>query len=161
MKEATMLYEIINPSDPYTLRADDLRTAAVACVLLGRGHYALNPLEAGGEVVPLMLLGTADEWFLSHFGKSAEETVVEVMRDPEAAGRLAECLESCLIGKPKDRAEAELRVLVGEESRLKRYDELRSSLNDIGRRAYAMAKRLRDGMGTKSVIRAPQQVFGG
>ena len=43
-----VLYEIINPSDPYTLKADDFKIAAAACLILGDGQYGLES-EDGKE----------------------------------------------------------------------------------------------------------------
>ena len=37
-----MIYEIINPSDDYTIVADDFAAAAIAACLLGRGAYGLK-----------------------------------------------------------------------------------------------------------------------
>ena len=39
-----MLLNLINPSDPYTLEADDFEIAAVAVCLLGAGKYPATAL---------------------------------------------------------------------------------------------------------------------
>jgi hypothetical protein len=159
-----MIYEIINPSDAYTIVADDLKVAAVACVLLGRGQYGLEPLEDDGERVPFMLFGSPDAWFQEHFGADLQATMDEVVEN--RAGELADCLDSCLIGKLASRREYEraLELIESEENRAKfrteRHDERRTSLNDIGGRAYQMAKKLRE-KAANPIVQAPQQVFAG
>jgi len=52
-------FEIVNPSDPYTIETDDFAAACVATILLGVGKYALD--EKGGEKrqMPLLFLGGA------------------------------------------------------------------------------------------------------
>ena len=158
-----MIYEIINPSDSYTIKAASLKVAAVACVLLGRGQYALDPLEDGGERIPMFMLGNPDAWFRQHFEMDLGATVDNVMKDH--AAELAECLDSCLIGNLASRREYEraLELIESEDNRAKfrveRHDERRTSMNDIGGRAYQMAQRIRE-QSAKPIVPAPQQVFG-
>ena len=52
-----MLFEIMNPSDPYTVVAEDKEIAAVACIVLGTGTYAFKPIDVGDFEVPLFLFG--------------------------------------------------------------------------------------------------------
>lgn len=154
-----MLYDIVNPSDSYTIRADDLKIAAAACVLLGRGQYAFDPLEKGGKRVPLMLFGGMDKWFMDHFDQDADAALTDVIEN--RAAELADCLDSCVIGKIHDRRdhEAALSLIESPEERDKfraeRHDRRRSSLNDIGGRAYEMAKNLRAKV-VDPVLPAPQ-----
>lgn len=59
-----MKFEIINPSDPYTMEADDLEIAAVSVSFLGDGKYALEGIDdAQGNNVPMFLLGGHDECY--------------------------------------------------------------------------------------------------
>jgi hypothetical protein len=145
-----MLYEIINPSDPYTIEAQSLDVAAVACLFLGRGQYAFDPI--GGDnspEVPMFMFGGTDEWCLEHFNESFESVVNRVTK--EKAVELAECLESCLIGKAADREtyRAGMELIDDpkkrEQWREKWLEDRRSSMNNIGARAYAMAEKLRAG----------------
>ena len=56
-----MKFDLVNPSDPYTLEADDLQVAGVACCLLGNGKYGLTGLgDDAGQDVPMFLLGGHD-----------------------------------------------------------------------------------------------------
>ena len=112
-----MKYEIINPSDPYTLEADDLHIAAVAVCLLGGGKYALRPTDHPDieeTSVPIFLFGGHDAWFLKRFGLTFEAAVDQVMMTRGDA--LVTCLRSVKLGR-----------------------EERTSLDDIGRKAFSLA----------------------
>lgn len=142
-----MIYEIVNPSDAYTLEADDLEVAAVACILVGEGYYALETRD-GETVVPLMVFFSGEGWAQEKFGKSVAQMVKECDR-----GKVAACLESVVIGGFREREtylEA-LGLIEGGEKR-KQWAESwheghRSSLNDIGGRARALARALRESQG--------------
>lgn len=114
-----MKFEIANPSDPYTMEADDLQVAAVACCLLGNGKYGLTGLEGdAGLDVPIFLVGGHDEWFVSKFGMSYEDTATHALNHRNDA--LARAFESVTLGR----------------------DE-RSSMNDIGGKARDIAQAIR------------------
>jgi len=158
-----MLYEIINPSDAYTIEAKDLEIAFVACVLLGRGQYAFEPIgDDEGVKIPFFMFGGTDDFCQKHFAKSAGAVLDGVMET--RAGELAECLDSCLIGGKSNRQlYFDGLALIDdpdkrEQWKVRWHDERRSSLNDIGGRAYEMAKRLRD-KSSSPIVEAPQQVF--
>ena len=135
-------FEIINPSDRYTLLADDFQLACVVCILLGDGRYGLQ--EVGGQRhMPIMFLGGGDEWAQATFGKSLTDLLEYGTKDKPA---LATCLESVLIG---DRAtyNAALSKIDDPAKRAAWRDEWhdrhRSSLNDIGGFAYKWAENIR------------------
>ncbi len=157
-----MTYEIINMSDPYTIEATSLDVALVACLFLGSGQYAFQPLSGDAVEIPLFLFGNCERWCLDHLGAGLKDIVDRVTADK--ALELADCMDSCLIGKLKDREtyRAGLELIddpVKRDEWRKRWHEDRlSSLNDIGGRAYAMAAKLRNGM-RNPLIPAPQQVF--
>jgi hypothetical protein len=145
-----MLYEIINPSDPYTIEVEDFDVAAVACVMLGRGTYGFVPIDATGAErnapsVPIFFFGSVGDWFHVTFGVSLSGLLDRVLAEKREA--LATALESVLIGEPAqratffataptDRAEFEIARAVWHEAR-------RSSMNDIGARAWELACRVR------------------
>lgn len=115
-----MKFEIINPSDPYTMEADDLQIAAVAVCLLGDGKYAAKGVEAdSGQDVPIFLFGGVDEWFTEKFGMDYFETASHTLNNRNDA--LARAFESVKLAR-------------GE----------RSSINDIGGRACSIAKAIRE-----------------
>ena len=114
-----MRFEIINPSDKYTMTAPDLEVAAVAVSFLGEGTYKLKGIgEDAGQDVPFFLFGEHDEWFVSQFGRDAEATAKHLIN--HRSDELAQALDSV--------------TLQGAE---------RSSMNDIGGEAKALAKAVR------------------
>lgn len=116
-----MKFNIINPSDPYTMEAYDLEVAAVAVCLLGNGKYPLDALgdDANkGNSVPAFLFGGHDEWFQARFGGTYEQVVERVINQRSDA--LARALESVTLQAAE-----------------------RSSLNDIGRHAREFATLVR------------------
>lgn len=116
-----MKFEIINPSDPYTMEAEDLEVASVACSLLGDGRYGLDALGEDankGNHVPIFLFGGHDEWFISKFGMNFENTAEHVLNHRYTA--LADALDSVALARAE-----------------------RSSLNNIGLRAKSLAKAVR------------------
>lgn len=159
-----MLYRIVNMSDPYTIEAERLDIAVVACAMLGAGQYAFEPTEAGHQdkAVPLFMFGGIDEWCKEKFGQPFEAVLQGIL--DERPGDLATCLESCLIGDHQDRKTYQDGLaLITEPDKRKEWrdrwhDERRGSLNDIGGRAYAMARNLREKSGNP-IIPAPPQVF--
>lgn len=113
-----MEYEIINPSDPYRMEAEHLDTAAIAVCLLGDGQYAARPV-GGGDEVPVFLFESPDPWFASRFGASYIETAKDVIL--RRGEELARVLDSVALRPGRER----------------------SSLNDIGARAKALAEAVR------------------
>ena len=138
------LFEIINMSDPYSLKTDDWKSACIATMLLGGGAYGLEEYK-GERVMPIFLFGGADAWVQEHFGCSVDKFVEDMDRPAVIAA-----LDSVLIGSPGERAEFEdiLEAIDDPEKKKaiieKRHDRKRSSMNDIGGRAEALAERLRE-----------------
>ena len=139
-----MRFNIINPCDPYTMLAVDLEIAAVAISAIGEGKYALE--EIGGDrsgQVPFFITGGHDEWFTKQFGRNFEATVEHVVTNRAEA--LVKALASVFIGTPADvLAFEELAKTCPDEEayvelKLKKHDEKRTSVNDIGRRAWSLA----------------------
>lgn len=139
-----MIYEIINPSDPYTIKGE-FKIVCLATCLLGEGSYALES-ESGDEHMPIFLFGGAMEWLKEKFG--ADFDLPAEIRDRSV--EIADCLDTVLIGRFQDRKTYEdgLRLITDEQNRTKwrdRWlDERRSSMNNIGGRAYQLAARLRE-----------------
>jgi hypothetical protein len=157
-----VLYEIINLSDQYTIEAPDLTIAGVACLLLGDGQYAFKPFDDSPEV-PVFAFGGVDSWFQQYCGAPSAAVVAEVRA--KRAEELATALDSVLVGGRSSRERYALAIqYVPAEKRVefrdKWHDLGRSSTNDIGHRAYAMAAQLRTGK-PRTVPRAPGQVLKG
>lgn len=116
-----MKFNIVNPSDPYTMEADDLEIAAVAVCLLGDGKYPLDALGDDadkGNNVPAFLFGGHDEWFTSRFGRNYEATADLCIT--QRGDALARALESVTLQAIR-----------------------RTSMNDIGERALRFAQNIR------------------
>ncbi|MBW1983950.1 MAG: hypothetical protein JRI53_04460 [Deltaproteobacteria bacterium] len=137
-----MLYELTTMSDQYTIKADDFQVAACACLLLGRGNYALKEVRGKGYVPIFVLDGYVDKWVKDTFGITLEELF------QSGRGELPVCLDSIVIGGPQGRKDylAAAQGKTGKEAAvfwLEWHDEHRSSMNDIGQYAkdYAVALR--------------------
>ncbi len=114
-----MKFDIVNPSDPYTMAAPDLEVAAVAVCLLGDGKYPLTGLgDAAGQDVPPFLFVGPNAWFNEKFGADYVDTANRVI--VERSEELATALDSVTL----------------ESAR-------RTSLNDIGMRAKLYAAQIR------------------
>jgi hypothetical protein len=141
-----MIYEIINPSDAYTIVSEEFIVAAVAVSLLGRGSYALEPLDDKAESMPI-LFGGAREWLKEHGVPDLDAFVTERKEE------VCTCLESVLIGdaQERDRMSKVFAAIQNPEdlARAKAvyHDQRRSSLNDIGGYAHDLAKRIRERRG--------------
>ncbi len=126
--------EIINPSDPYTLRCDDFMVAAVAILILGRGKMGLK--ELGGEERQSPVLFGWEEW-LESFGVSLDEYV------PLHYEQMAAIFDTVLIGSDRKQAEDTAAIIQPdklEDWLLGRHDSERSSLSDIGGAARQYAE---------------------
>lgn len=139
-----MLYEIINPSDPYTMETDDREAASLACLLLGSGRYALRSIGGDGWSTPLFIFGGSEEWWAKEFGYPLTEAVERVGRE-----RIATALETVLIGDADDRTRmTDAMSFIDDPAkrqafRDQQHDRARTSINNIGGRAYRMADSLR------------------
>lgn len=132
------IYNIINPSDPLTLKAESIEVAGVAVALLGQGMYG-----ADGDDGSTPVMFGWDEWLEEHGMSDISVWVVDNLNS------VALALESVMLGDVDDRTDldAALEAITDDEKRKefieKRNDRRRSSLNDIETRAHQMAARLR------------------
>ena len=140
-----MIFEIVNPSDKCTLEAFDHEVAAIACVLIGNGKYALDGIDTKLEV-PIFMFGGHDEWFTETFGRNVSDSLGYIKANK--ANELITCLNSVMLGSAESRAsfkkglelitDAEKR----EEWRQHWLNERRTSLNNICQFAWDYAKEL-------------------
>jgi hypothetical protein len=121
-----MKWELVNPSDPYTVESDNFKCAAIAAILVGQGKYALDPIEGTNKEfsMPIFLFGGHDEWFKEHFHESVEAALDDCMETK--AGSLIAALRSISIA-----------------------DEKRSSMNNIGAYAQEIAANMEAKCSTK------------
>ena len=138
------LFEISNPSDPYTIKSDDWRVTCAATLLLGGGAYGLTEYR-GKRGMPVFLLGGCDAWFKSEFNCDAEEFIKTTSLESIIAA-----LDSVLIGSPSSRLEFDLALDAIDNPEKKRavlaarHDRKRSSMNNIGASAERLANKLRE-----------------
>ena len=140
-----MLFKIVNPSDPYTIEASSLDVAVMASVLLGQGNYKFISLD-GGQDIPFFAFGGGDKWTQEHFNETLMELSNRVM--DTKLSEVADSLDSVLYGDKDDRVQFLAKTKDMDRNdfmaeRIMRQDSRRSSMNDIGERAYRMAAQLR------------------
>lgn len=133
------VYELINPSDPYTFEAPNIEVAGAAVVLLSPAFGAKRVGDEVDERTP-MLVGW-EEWMKEH--GIDDDAWWDAHR-----GQVADALDSFLIGKLAHRQDvldmlAELPEGKREAWRARRQDRHRSSINEIGETAYDLARQLR------------------
>ena len=141
-----MIYELINPHDPYTFEAPDAQVAALACLLVGGGAYGADP-ESGKE---------EDTWGVHLFSK--EEDIEAEFQERWGLGinasmrkrkaDTAAALRSLMIAGRAERAgiKAALEACPTQEARdafVAVYeDKKRSSLTELASRARELADRV-------------------
>lgn len=133
------LWELINPSDAYTLQGG-FKAVALATLLLGEGRYAAREVR-GDREVPILFTG-AREWFRERFGQDIDVAAQVNRKD------MADALDSVMIGSPQSRQAYETALRHIPEAGRAAYraevlDGARSSINDIGERAWRLAAALR------------------
>jgi hypothetical protein len=146
-----MLYELINPSDPYTFRAESREIAVLAAVLLSSG-FGVRELDGEDWMAGPFLFMQADD-FLRWF---AEEFHADISAPAEfdayvAARRLAiaDAFDSFVIGCHNDRLDYEEALQAiddpakREAFRRARQDRRRTSRSRIGETAWRLAEQLR------------------
>lgn len=123
-----MIYEVINPSDCCTFDAPDHEVATLAVFMLGEGHYGGQSDE--GPEVPIFLFGGATEWYQKTFGHSFEDGLTKRRADVAVAlGSLIYC----------DASNRKAVVASGGDIHAFN-DAKRTSMNNIGKRAEALAE---------------------
>lgn len=140
-----MLFEIVNPSDPYTFEAENVDIACVAVLFLGNGAYGLNvPDGQPNPDCPMFLFGgDPAAWAEKRLGCSLNDYLTK------HGDAIASALDSVLIGDFSDRqifndAVAKMNEVGAVQFKNQWHDKKRSSLSDIGKRAWALAKALRE-----------------
>lgn len=134
------IVELINPSDAITFEMDDVKVAGVAILILGRGAYGLS--DADGDIVPIMLFGSSEAW-LKKEGINLEKFIHENCL-PMAKFLETVCYGSIDQREAVDVACSRMTPRKSEEHRRWWNDKRRSSLNDVGKGALALAKRFRE-----------------
>ena len=130
-----MICEIINPSDPYTLDdCGDFVAAGWAVAMLGNGLYGLECKEAG---LRTPVLAGWPEWI--------RDNNIDDRFTLSNAAKLADIFDTVLPGGVTDRPGiAATLAMMPEEGHAAYLDNMRSSMNDIGRAAKGFANKLRE-----------------
>lgn len=143
-----MIFEIINPSDPYTIEAAEPAVAAAATLILC--DKAGLSTEDGSFRMPPMIFGGQLEWFTETFGHNLEPFI------KSHRSEIAAALDSVLIGEAKDRRDYYRAMeLMDDPAKRTIYrdeylDRRRSSMNNFGAYAYKLAGWIRDAGVAKS-----------
>ncbi len=121
-----------------------MEVAALVTFFLGEGSYGADQID-GDLRVPVFLLGGSNEWIKETFGKDTADFIGGA--DPN---QMADALDSLLIGGPSDRERFTKGIALIEDPhdrmRFKHEytDRKRGSMNNIDRRAAALADLFRD-----------------
>ncbi len=125
------IYEINNPSDFATLKADDAKVGQAACLVLGQGKYGLTRVSTGETVLPVLLFGEfPGELGLRDFVNAHKTEIVA-------------CLRSVLLGHDRQTLEEAMALVTPEQAKqllTSYHDRHRTSLNDICARAWKIAE---------------------
>jgi hypothetical protein len=132
-----MLWEVVNPSDSYTMEAESFEVAVLAALVMWEGRYSLQALTSETPSMPLMLFRSVHDWVKETFGKTVEELIRGTDRTKVAAA----CASVLLSKNAEDRKKYDG---LTEDEKIALHDKLRGSMNDIGRRAWAMAEGLKN-----------------
>lgn len=140
-----MIFDVINPCDPYTMEAPDIEVAAVAIVVVGEGQYALHQLDGDKMVyVPLFIKdGDHEAWFQLNLKDNFTAIMDRVVK--QRTQELIDCLDSFTYGDIGERAlfKKEAATYTDRDAflafRKKYHDTRRGSQNDIAGRAWEMA----------------------
>lgn len=144
-EKANELYEIINPSDPYTFRAIDDKVALAVCLLAGRGKTPGKRVGDGEDIGGLLMFMSDEEsekFFKDTFGDFGEwlkENNAEVVKALESV--------LCMPAGERYSYERAIELMPDDETRKKYRDEihdrLRTSLNDFGSYCWSLAESFR------------------
>lgn len=141
-----IMYNLINPSDPYTFVAKNREVAALTVLSFGLVYGAMAENGDSDLDVPVFLLTgseAAEHWYLSMFNRSVSEGFKDLKKDVISA------LDSFVIGNCDDRKKYEVALKYikdkDKENFKKEWQEAeRSSLSEyIGCKAYQLAEKLR------------------
>lgn len=139
-------WEIVNPSDPYTMDGDDHDVVATVVVFLGQGRYAAQEVN-GSRFVPMMLFGVDDAWSTATFGCAVADLLARTVETKRAA--VVAAFESVVIASAHERAMFDEGMrLIDDPAERERWrttwnERRRSSMNNIGKRAQQLADTFR------------------
>jgi hypothetical protein len=144
-----MLYEIINPSDAYTLETDDFASACLAIIYLGEGMYGLTSEDRSKDMPPFVFAKEDQimDWLKDNAGVT-EKDIGEAF-GARLAG-MADVFGSVVIGSFSAREQFVAAVeAIDDPAKRETFvakwnDKKRSSMNNIGARCKKLATAFRD-----------------
>lgn len=147
------VWEIINPSDAYTIEAPTFPIAAAATLMLGEGRLGLSPENEDDPSLPLFLFGGHEKFVADYF----DGDLTAFLMANEAG--IADALDSVLLGGFGRRADyaaamAAIDDPAKREAFREKWQDKRSSLNDIGHAAWRLAERLRERAGQRAAVQS-------
>lgn len=137
-----MEYQLNNPCDPYTFIAADKEIAALCVGLLSLTFGADTEDEAEENRVPICFSEpTYKGWYVQEFGRTPTEGLDTRIKE------VGEALDSFMLGHFKDRARYNAALeAIDDPAKLEdfkaKWQDGRSSLNDIGTMAQLMGKEI-------------------
>ena len=147
------VYDLVNPSDPYTMRAKNHQTAVVALLFLSYWRIGGKPIdnpESEGRRTTLYPLGLTEEAMEKELAEQGIPEGLDVwLGSRENVQDLAQALDSVLYGDMGDRnlfeAASEAISDPARVAELKaKHQDRRTSMNNIGARAAKLAEQFRD-----------------
>lgn len=134
-----MLYELINPSDPYVFEAEDHETAALTVLTLGTMYGAEG--EEGEHDVPVTFMLDPEEWFKETFGRPIAIAIEEKKQ------AIADALLSMTYGDFRDYRlyHNTLKAIEDPAKReqfVREWEDRRSSITSISDRCHRIGKEL-------------------
>ncbi len=141
-----MLYDLKNPSDTYTFEAPSREVACLAVWSLSMLYGASSETNKEEDEIPILgFFGeeAIDEFCTKNFGRNFEDGLKALHEE------VADCLDTFILGDFSDwkRFEAAKEAIDNPkkfEIFKEKWQDARTSLNDIGGRASALAKKLRN-----------------
>ena len=135
-----MEYELMNPSDPYVFIAKSKEVAALVIACFSTAYGAKS--KDGNEEIPIFIFGGFTEWYKEEFGRDCDEGAKELRNE------IADALDSFMYGNFEDRERYEFALdCITEpdkkEEFRKKWNDARSSLNDIGTYAHNLAEKMK------------------
>ena len=134
------VYELVNPSDPYTFEAPSLEVASLTVSLLGP-LYGATSSNKEEENVPVFIGGGFDTWYQEKFGRMPIEGLDALKKETAAA------LESFVYGTIRARTiyMAAMNAIDDDEKRksfIEIWEDQQSSLNCIQKKAKLISRML-------------------
>ena len=134
-------YTLHNPSDPYTFLAEDQEVAALVVGILSTAFGADTEDENEENHIPIFIFGGYNEWFQDRFSRTPKEGLEARKKE------VGEALQSFMLGgfKDRDRYNAALETIndpVKRDAFMQKWQDGRTSLNDIGSKAHRIGRKL-------------------